>query len=56
MAYKDIDTIKLREAVKRFTALSRSSDSSKPCTNHELNNVVINLAELFNTFIDELEN
>lgn len=56
MAYKNIDTIKLHEAVYRFVALSRSCDSSKPCTNHELNNVVNNLAELFNTFIDELEN
>lgn len=47
----------LREQVKQFVFSSKPSnaDSSASCTVNDVNSIVNNLAELLNSFIDELE-
>ena len=58
MSYNNIDIMALRQAVNYFVFHSRPSNasSSAPCTNKDLNNIINGIAELFNTFIDELGN
>lgn len=58
MSYQDIDTQALRQAINDFAFYSRPSnaDSSRPCTNKDLNKVINKLTELLNVFVDELEN
>lgn len=58
MSYKDVDTNALRQAINNFVFYSRPSDanSSRPCTNKDLDCVINNIATLLNTFVDELDN
>jgi hypothetical protein len=53
-----VNTNKLKSAIDNFTFYSRpsSTSSNTPCTVGDVNKVINNLAELFNTFVDELEN
>ncbi len=52
-----VDTQKLRKAVSNFKHWSTPSNGSgsTPATVSDVNNVISNVAKLFNTFIDELE-
>jgi hypothetical protein len=52
-----IDTDKLRKTVHHFKFYSKptSGSSSDPCTVGDIKKVVDKVAELFDTFIDELE-
>ena len=56
--YNGINIAKLRQAIQNFRFYARPSnaDSSAPCTNSDLNNVIDRISELMSTFVDELEN
>lgn len=58
MQYRDINTQALRDAVNNFKFYSAPSnaDSSAACTVKDLRNVITQVADLLNVFIDELEN
>lgn len=52
-----VDTENLRKAVKHylFTTKPSSGTSDTPATVGDINKVIQNTANLFNTFIDEME-
>lgn len=51
------DIVRLRQAVSNFKIYTHpaSSNGSDPCTVQDMNNLVRNLSEVLNVFIEELE-
>lgn len=52
-----IDTNSLRNAVESFSFYAKPSNgsSSEPCTVGDINKLITEISNLFNTFIDELD-
>jgi hypothetical protein len=53
----NVDTVKLRRSVKNFAFHSKPSNGtvSDYCTIRDLRNVIDNLTDVLNAFVDELE-
>lgn len=54
---KVADIVRLRQAVSNFKFYTHpaSANGSDPCTVQDMNNLVRNLSEVLNVFIEELE-